>query len=299
MSQNKFQLKFTVLNAKLSSSSVFKPDPYVALTVDNSSTSTQKTDYNRSTNNPEWNETFYLSVSPYSQISLKVFNRNSLKKDVLIGEAVLDIFDVLRKNNGTFNKLKLALTLKLPPNNHKSIISNRGPSNLSISLDGLVVDMSQFPEKELSSLEDRQSDTTIAASTITPSTSSLNFDSQPSTSTVYETNNVIAEITSSLPKWSVKDPLSSSAAAAAAAAPVATAANAPTANVPAVAVNPAPTAVNSTAVASVLPPANLPGSSASANEQHPSVSPSRTPSAPMPSTSGTTPPMTNGQPPNR
>lgn len=238
----------------------------------------------------------FSSVSPYSQISLKVFNHNSLKKDVLVGEANLDIFNILRKNNGTVNKLKFPVTLKLPPNNHKSILSNRGPSYLFINLDGLAVDMSEFPEKETTSQGDRQSDTT-AASTITPSTSSLNFDSQPSTSTEYENNNAVAEIISSLPKWSINDPNVGTA-------PVAN--GPPLENAPPP-VN-APSPANSLPPANALPPVVLPGSGlGSSVNEHSSTSPSTRPpsinaassSPPKPSTSGTTPLMTNGQPPNR
>lgn len=217
----------------------------------------------------------------------------------MVGESNLDIYDILRKNNGTVNKLKFPVTLKLPPNNHKSILSNRGPSYLFINLDGLAVEMSQFPETI--SQGDRQSDTT-AASTITPSTSSLNFDSQPSTSTEYENNNAVAEIISSLPKWSINDPNVSIGNGPAANGPPLENAPPPVHSLPP---ESAPPPVNSLPPANALPPVILPGSggSISANE-HSSTSPTTRPpsinaTAPKPSTSGTTPPMTNGQPPNR
>lgn len=83
MSQNQFQLKLkgkfcfrlqrihsfiqksefkTVLHGQLSTTSVFKPNPYIVILPDNSSSSSSilKTNYQRSTNNPTWNETFYL-----------------------------------------------------------------------------------------------------------------------------------------------------------------------------------------------------------------------------------------------
>lgn len=139
---------------------------------------------------------------------LKVYNHNSLKKDGLIGEANLDMFDILRKNNGELNQLKLPILLKSSSNHshHKSILSNRGPSYLYITLDGLSVDLSSLPSRTDSSAHQLISGNTIA------STSSSVYD-QPSTSSLAvsneSTNNVIAEITSSLPKWSVNDPLSS------------------------------------------------------------------------------------------
>ena len=114
----------------------------------------------------------------------------------MIGEATLNIFDILRKNNGVVNKLNFPVTLKSHLHAHRSIFSNRGPSYLFVTLDGLSVDMTKFPSREGNQCNGQSS-------------SVLNFDSQPSTSTA-ETNNVIAEITSSLPKWSVNDPLSSS-----------------------------------------------------------------------------------------
>ncbi|KAI2803976.1 WW domain containing E3 ubiquitin protein ligase 1 [Blomia tropicalis] len=200
------QLKLTVLSAKLATNSVFKPDPYVV--INNNGSTNFKTDYSRSTNNPDWNEAFNLLVSPYSHIMLKVYNHNSLKKDGLIGEANLDMFDILRKNNGELNQLKLPILLKSSSNHshHKSILSNRGPSYLYITLDGLSVDLSSLPSRTDSSAHQLISGNTIA------STSSSVYD-QPSTSSLAvsneSTNNVIAEITSSLPKWSVNDPLSS------------------------------------------------------------------------------------------
>lgn len=48
-----------VLNGKLGSSSVFKPDPYVCLTLDTTGESF-RTSYKHSTNHPEWNDAFTL-----------------------------------------------------------------------------------------------------------------------------------------------------------------------------------------------------------------------------------------------
>ncbi|OTF81042.1 NEDD4-like protein E3 ubiquitin-protein ligase WWP1-like protein [Euroglyphus maynei] len=146
MSQNRFQLKLKVLHGKLSTTSVFKPNPYIVIVQDNSSIF--KTNYQRSTNNPEWNETFYLSITPYTNVKFRVFNHNSLKKDVLIGETFIDLYDILKKNNGVINNVSFPLSLKIPStqNVSKSILSNRNPNYIFISIDGVSIDMNQFPE---------------------------------------------------------------------------------------------------------------------------------------------------------
>ncbi|KAH7636366.1 nedd4-like protein e3 ubiquitin-protein ligase wwp1-like protein [Dermatophagoides farinae] len=206
MSQNRFQLKLKVLHGQLSTTSVFKPDPYIVIVQDNSPV--YKTNYQRSTNNPEWNETFYLSITPYTHVKFRIFNHNSLKKDVLIGETFIDLYDILKKNNGVINNVSFPLSLKLPSSTQnvtKSILSNRGPNYIFISIDGISIDMNQFP---MANNTGNHTPNTNNNNSINNDQNSCNIDvQQPGTSS---TSNVIAEITSSLPKWSLNDPYSSS-----------------------------------------------------------------------------------------
>ncbi|XP_027196654.2 WW domain containing E3 ubiquitin protein ligase suppressor of deltex [Dermatophagoides pteronyssinus] len=211
MSQNQFQLKLKVLHGQLSTTSVFKPNPYIVILPDNSSSSSSilKTNYQRSTNNPTWNETFYLYITPYTNLKFRIFNHNSLKKDVLIGETTLDLYDILKKNNGVINNLSFPLSLKIPTstststtlNLTKSILSNRGSNYIFILIDGISIDMNQYPEN-INGNHNQNSDQNSCNNN-----NVVDSCQQPSTSS---TSNVIAEITSSLPKWSLNDPFSSS-----------------------------------------------------------------------------------------
>ncbi|KAH8019548.1 hypothetical protein HPB51_019975 [Rhipicephalus microplus] len=88
-----------VVSAKLNSSGIlFKPDPYVELSVDGGVP--VKTEYSKSTCNPKWDEQFPVLVTPYSKLHFRVFNHNSLMKDALLGEGCLELYHVLEKADG-------------------------------------------------------------------------------------------------------------------------------------------------------------------------------------------------------
>lgn len=143
---------------------------------------------------------FCRSVEPFSRLSVRVFNHNSLKKDGLIGETSIDIYDILKKNNGVINNLSFPLTLKLSSlHTQKSILSNRGPNLIQVLLDGVSVDMGSIPTREASTQE-------ATNSPVPPA--SLDHQTQPSTSNA--DLNAANEITSSLPRWSLNDPFSAS-----------------------------------------------------------------------------------------
>ncbi|CAG2169848.1 unnamed protein product, partial [Oppiella nova] len=105
-----------------------------------------KTDYNKSTYNPKWDEVVPLLVSPYSFIHLRVFNHNSIKRDALLGEATIDIYDLLTRNSGHFERLACPLQLQSPTSNGPK--TSRNPCYLYTMLDGLRVEMNRFPPKE-------------------------------------------------------------------------------------------------------------------------------------------------------
>ncbi|KAF7490754.1 E3 ubiquitin-protein ligase Su(dx) [Sarcoptes scabiei] len=189
------ELKVKIFHGQLSTTSVFKPNPYIIITLDGSTI--YKTDYQRSTNNPEWNESFYITITPYSRVKFRVFNHNALKKDVFIAETILDLYGIFKKYNGAINNVSFPLPLKLPnQNSSKSILSSRGPNYIFISIDGVSINMRDYPESN------SQNRDVISNGSAVVTTEN---DSQPSTS-----SNVVAEITSSLPKWSLNDPYSNS-----------------------------------------------------------------------------------------
>lgn len=136
-----FELNVTVVSAKLNSSGIlFKPDPYVELSVDGGVP--VKTEYSKSTCNPKWDEQFPVLVTPYSKLHFRVFNHNSLMKDALLGEGCLELYQVLEKADGKLDKVPqpLELTCGSKP--------GRSYSYLLTILDGMNVDMSWYPPKE-------------------------------------------------------------------------------------------------------------------------------------------------------
>lgn len=136
-----FELNVTVVSAKLNSSGIlFKPDPYVELSVDGGVP--VKTEYSKSTCNPKWDEQFPVLVTPYSKLHFRVFNHNSLMKDALLGEGCLELYQVLEKADGKLDKVPqpLELTCGSKP--------GRSYSYLLTILDGMNVDMSRYPPKE-------------------------------------------------------------------------------------------------------------------------------------------------------
>lgn len=135
-----FELNVTVVSAKLSSSGIlFKPDPYVELSVDGGVP--VKTEYSKSTCNPKWDEQFPVLVTPYSRLHFRVFNHNSLIKDALLGDGCLDLYQVLEKTDGKLDRVPQPVELSCGGK------SSRSHSYLLTVLDGLHVDMSWYPPK--------------------------------------------------------------------------------------------------------------------------------------------------------
>lgn len=136
-----FELNVTVVSAKLNSSGIlFKPDPYVELSVDGGVP--VKTEYSKSTCNPKWDEQFPVLVTPYSKLHFRVFNHNSLMKDALLGEGCLELYHVLEKADGKLDKVPQPLELSCGSK------PGRSYSYLLTILDGMNVDLSWYPPKD-------------------------------------------------------------------------------------------------------------------------------------------------------
>lgn len=137
------QLKVTVSKAKLKEQNGWfsKGDPYVKLIVD-SKAPPKKTDAARKTWEPVWNENFTILVMPYSVLEFEINNRFSLKSDVPLGNAKLNLNDTLHKNNGKLNACKVQLPIVLNKNGSKI-----QTGDLDIILDGLSVNMRHFPRR--------------------------------------------------------------------------------------------------------------------------------------------------------
>uniref|UniRef100_A0A8B9GDX3 HECT-type E3 ubiquitin transferase n=1 Tax=Amazona collaria TaxID=241587 RepID=A0A8B9GDX3_9PSIT len=101
--------------------------PYVEVSVDGQSKKTEKCN---NTNSPKWKQHLTVIVTPVSKLNFRVWSHQTLKSDVLLGSAALDIQETLKSNS-----MKL-VTLHL--------VGDREPAevvgDLSVCLDGMQVD---------------------------------------------------------------------------------------------------------------------------------------------------------------
>uniref|UniRef100_A0A8D3D984 E3 ubiquitin-protein ligase n=1 Tax=Scophthalmus maximus TaxID=52904 RepID=A0A8D3D984_SCOMX len=94
----KAQLQIIVLSAKLKENKKnwFGPSPYVEVTVEGQSKKTEKCN---NTHSPKWKQPLTVIVTPFSKLSFRVWSHQTLKSDVLLGMATLDISDTLTAND--------------------------------------------------------------------------------------------------------------------------------------------------------------------------------------------------------
>lgn len=100
---------FTVEQASLRNNGIFKPNPYVELSIDNNSP--RKTDIIKHTYLPTWNESFTVCVTPSSEITFRVLDRSSFLKDSLLGERVVHLTQILEHYHGRCDNLELVMDL--------------------------------------------------------------------------------------------------------------------------------------------------------------------------------------------
>ncbi|KAJ8943234.1 hypothetical protein NQ314_009807 [Rhamnusium bicolor] len=125
--------------AHLRSSAFLKPTPYVEITVDDQNP--RKTETVKTTIQPKWNETFTLLVTPHSKINFSVMDHNSFRKDTIIGEKIMELFQLLSHFNGRCDNLDLTLDLM---NENKQTESPIKVGELMCTLKGLNIDMSNY-----------------------------------------------------------------------------------------------------------------------------------------------------------
>ncbi|XP_044119139.1 E3 ubiquitin-protein ligase Itchy homolog isoform X2 [Neovison vison] len=128
----KSQLQITVISAKLKENKKnwFGPSPYVEVTVDGQSKKTEKCN---NTNSPKWKQPLTVIVTPVSKLHFRVWSHQTLKSDVLLGTAALDIFETLKSNNMKLEEVVVTLQL----------VGDKEPTeigDLSVCLDGLQLD---------------------------------------------------------------------------------------------------------------------------------------------------------------
>lgn len=128
---------FVVETASLKSISFLKPNPYIEFSIDDKTP--RKTEVSKSTLQPKWNEKFIVLVTPYSQLHFRLLDHSAFRKDALIGEKRVYLYDILTHYNGKLENLELTLDL-LSGNKMNYCQSKVG--DLIMLFDRLKVDMS-------------------------------------------------------------------------------------------------------------------------------------------------------------
>ncbi|XP_046892777.1 itchy E3 ubiquitin protein ligase a [Hypomesus transpacificus] len=137
----KAQLQVTVLSAKLreNKKNWFGPSPYVEVAVDGQSKKTEKCN---NTHSPKWKQSLTVIVTPFSKLVFRVWSHQTLKADILLGLATLEISETLKSN-----ELKLCEVVQT-----LQLCSDRDPrdgvGDLSVCLDGMQVDPETFASAE-------------------------------------------------------------------------------------------------------------------------------------------------------
>uniref|UniRef100_A0A3P8SR72 E3 ubiquitin-protein ligase n=1 Tax=Amphiprion percula TaxID=161767 RepID=A0A3P8SR72_AMPPE len=168
----KAQLQVTVISAKLKENKKnwFGPSPYVEVAVDGQSKRTEKCN---NTHSPKWKQALTVIVTPVSKLIFRVWSHQTLKADILLGMAVLEISKILKAND--LKLCEVVQTLQL--------CSDRDPrevvGDLSICLDGMQVDSETFALAEREQGERRHTDTN---SILLPNGHAVNGTGSPSRS---------------------------------------------------------------------------------------------------------------------
>uniref|UniRef100_A0AAQ4P1I3 E3 ubiquitin-protein ligase n=1 Tax=Gasterosteus aculeatus aculeatus TaxID=481459 RepID=A0AAQ4P1I3_GASAC len=126
-----------MLSAKLKENrkNWFGPSPYVEVTVDGQSKKTEKCN---NTHSPKWKQPLTVIVTPFSKLVFRVWSHQTLKSDVLLGMATLDVSDTLKSND--MKIAEVVQTLQLCADRDQSDVVG----DLSVCLDGMTVDSEAF-----------------------------------------------------------------------------------------------------------------------------------------------------------
>ncbi|XP_046411227.1 E3 ubiquitin-protein ligase Su(dx) isoform X1 [Neodiprion fabricii] len=134
------QLSITIEAAVLRNSSFLKPNPYVELSVDDKSP--RKTEIAKSTYQPKWVEKFTILVTPYSQLHFRLLDHSTFRRDALIGEKRINLFQVLSYYSGKLDNVELTLDL-MSENKHDAYGPLSKVGELVTLFDGLKIDMNE------------------------------------------------------------------------------------------------------------------------------------------------------------
>uniref|UniRef100_A0A8C5FRZ3 E3 ubiquitin-protein ligase n=1 Tax=Gadus morhua TaxID=8049 RepID=A0A8C5FRZ3_GADMO len=136
----KAQLQVTVLSAKLKENKKnwFGPSPYVEVAVDGQSKKTEKCN---NTHSPKWKQALTVIVTPFSKLIFRVWSHQTLKADMLLGIATLEISKALKANDLKCKGLLCSGLFIICCFNmdRQDVVGD-----LSVLLDGLQVDAETF-----------------------------------------------------------------------------------------------------------------------------------------------------------
>jgi len=162
------QLAVTLDHADLTPFGLLKPDPYVEIIVDGKPP--KKSEIYKSSYHPKWQGDISLIVTCYSKLVFRVYNHSTFKKDSLIGYCSLDLFSVLKQNNGKCDNFELALDLKnRDKQDHQAPEVNVGI--LFIKLDGAHVAMDSLSRSPVPGLNTLHSSPESSSTSQIPSAS--------------------------------------------------------------------------------------------------------------------------------
>uniref|UniRef100_A0A8C8JUP2 HECT-type E3 ubiquitin transferase n=1 Tax=Oncorhynchus tshawytscha TaxID=74940 RepID=A0A8C8JUP2_ONCTS len=113
----------------------FGPSPYVEVAVDGQSKKTEKCN---NTHNPKWKQI----LTPFSKLIFRVWSHQTLKADILLGMATLEISETLKSNDMKLSEVVHTLQL-CSDRDHTDVVGD-----LSVCLDGMQVDPETFTSAE-------------------------------------------------------------------------------------------------------------------------------------------------------
>uniref|UniRef100_A0AAY4EUP5 E3 ubiquitin-protein ligase n=1 Tax=Denticeps clupeoides TaxID=299321 RepID=A0AAY4EUP5_9TELE len=137
----KAQLQIIVLSAKLKENKKnwFGPSPYVEVAVDGQSKKTEKC---TNTHSPKWKQPITVIVTPFSKVIFRVWSHQTLKSDILLGMATLEVSETLKTND--MKICEVVQTLQLSTDRDQADVVG----DLSVYLDGMQVDPQTFALEE-------------------------------------------------------------------------------------------------------------------------------------------------------
>ena len=138
------QLSLTIDVGRINSNvCLLKPNPYVEVTVDGKPP--KKTEIVKGTFQPRWNEPITLLVTPYSKILFRLYDHNSFKKDTLLGEQTLNLYNVLKTREGKCTNATMSLDITSEAKHHAGSNGHGKVGELVVVLDGLNIDINAIP----------------------------------------------------------------------------------------------------------------------------------------------------------